>query len=449
LKAGEQHMANVRPRTVRRATAAFLMLAVCGCRGSHDPATPIADSPATEEAHVVVYTQPAERRAIAQTVSALGRCEALPDKLALLAPAVEGQVQTLLVQQGQRITAGQPIIQLDSTLAQADMAEQQAARDSLVAALTLLKSLPRVEEQEASKLAIETAAIAVARAQAVVERLQPLKARGEVAEQQMFEAEQAVKEARIQQQAAEAHYSLLMLGPRPEAVAEAQAKIAAAEQAVKASQAKLELHTIRAPIDGVLESVTCRPGQMVAIGTSIGEIVDDRQVLASAWLPVRDGRLVRDGQSAYVRIASANAAAVAAPQQTQTEVAGCVVFVGRVADAQTGNIPVRVLVDNPQDELLVGQTLAMRIRVDESAPTLAIPVAAIHDEGEGPGVTVVRDGKTVVLHPQLGTPGSGWVAVSNTDLQAGEPVIVQGAYNLPEGTSVTVSATEPGGDEQR
>ena len=33
----------------------------------------------------------------------------------------------------------------------------------------------------------------------------------------------------------------------------------------------------------------------------------------------------------------------------------------------------------------------------------------------------------------------GWIAVLGTDLKAGEPVIVVGAYNLPDGTEVTTS----------
>ena len=49
---------------------------------------------------------------------------------------------------------------------------------------------------------------------------------------------------------------------------------------------------------------------------------------------------------------------------------------------------------------------------------------------------MVRDGKTVVLHPEVGKPGKGWVAVAGTDLKEGEPVIVEGGYNLPEGTAV-------------
>ncbi len=67
-----------------------------------------------------------------------------------------------------------------------------------------------------------------------------------------------------------------------------------------------------------------------------------------------------------------------------------------------------------------------------------MPAAAIFDLGEGPVLNVVRDGKSVALHPRSVTPHGGWVAVSGTDLKAGEPVIVEGGYNLPEDTPVEV-----------
>ena len=41
-----------------------------------------------------------------------------------------------------------------------------------------------------------------------------------------------------------------------------------------------------------------------------------------------------------------------------------------------------------------------------------------------------------MLHPEVGAPHGDWVAVSGTDLKEGESVIVEGGYNLPEGTAV-------------
>ncbi len=107
-----------------------------------------------------------------------------------------------------------------------------------------------------------------------------------------------------------------------------------------------------------------------------------------------------------------------------------------------------ILVDNPDGRLSVGQTMGVTITVAEQSGVLEVPSAAILDQGEGPVLTAVRDGKTVALHPELGTSQAGWVAVSKTDLKEGEPVIVEGGYNLPEGTAVKTEEPKSKNEEE-
>ncbi len=431
-------------------TALVLFLPILGCRHG------AAESTEGDSGQVVVRVVAVERREMAEHVSGLGRCEALPERLAMLTSLIDGRVDTVLIAQGETVTIGQAIVQLDTTVAQADLAEKEAARDSLVAARKLLESLPRPEEQQAAKLAIEDAGIAVARAQSVVDRTRPLRARNDVSEQQMFETEQALAQAKVQQQSAEAAYQVLMLGPRSEAIAEAQAKIDEAQTAVASSQAKLDLHTIAAPIGGVLDSLNCHPGQTLTVGMTVGQVVDSQRVFATAWLPVRAAQRIRPGQSAQVEAdqiaTSADAKAADSDKANDADesashrlaLEGSVVFVGRVVDPQTGNVPVRVAVDNTDSALAIGQIVDVSIAVTKPSDTLAVPLEAVHHTaGEEPLITVVREGVAVVLKPHLGTVSDGWVAVAGTDLQPGEPVIVEGAYNLPEGTAVTIADRSP------
>ena len=121
----------------------------------------------------------------------------MPDHLATLTPAVEGHVHELLVERARTVHKGQPIIELDSPVAEADLAEKTATRDGLKASLALLKSLPRPEERRPNELAVEQAKVAVERAQAIVDNLQPLLARHEISEQQVFDAEKALEAARL------------------------------------------------------------------------------------------------------------------------------------------------------------------------------------------------------------------------------------------------------------
>ena len=231
----------------------------------------------------------------------------------------------------------------------------------------------------------------------------------------------------------------MLIGPRPEAIAEAEGRIKTAAALVAFSQAHLDYHTIRAPIDGVLESLHCHPGETIAIGSPIGEVVDTRQVFAAVWLPSRSALSLRVGQAVIVRHSDSRVPSSDSSDTGEQGMTGKVAFVGRVSDPQTGNLPIRILVDNPEGRLTIGQSIQVSIVVDERKGVLQVPAAAVLDLGEGPVLCVVRDGKSVVLHPEVRTPHQGWIEISGTDLKEGEPVIVEGGYNLPEKTPVKLA----------
>ncbi len=130
-------------RVRRWHTALPLMVALSGCALHGGASAPDEDEPKNGEAHVTVRAEPARTSTLAQTVEGLGRCESLPDRIATLTPAVEGHVHELLVAQGDTVKKGQPIVELDKAVAQADLAEKKATRDGLKASLALLESLPR------------------------------------------------------------------------------------------------------------------------------------------------------------------------------------------------------------------------------------------------------------------------------------------------------------------
>jgi multidrug efflux pump subunit AcrA (membrane-fusion protein) len=423
-----------------------VIVAGCGIYGGSEHKE--AEHSGEQEAHVTVRTAVARRGMLTEVVEGLGRCEALPDHIATLTPAVEGHVHELLVVQGDTVKKGQPIVELDRAVAQADLAEKTATRDGLKASLALLKSIPRPAERRANELAVEQAKVAVEQAKAALDQLRPLRARHEVSEQQIFVAQKALEQATIQQATAEAQLRVMLIGPRPEAIAEAEGKIKTADAQVAFSQAHLDYHTIHAPIDGMLEDLTCHPGQTIAIGSPIGEVVDTRQVYASIWLPSRSASSVQVGLTARVRPGDDHFRVASSTDAAEEAMVGKVTFVGRVADPQTGSLPVRVLVENPQGRLTIGQSVQVSIIVEERKSVLQVPVAAVLDLGEGPVFSVVRDGKSVMLHPEVRTPHQGWMEIAGTDLKEGEAVIIEGGYNLPENTPVAVAQEKADAQEE-
>ena len=112
----------------------LFLVGTIGCESTHETATEGHPEGVTE-ASVTVRTEVSRRGVMSETVEGLGRCEALPDRIATLTPAVEGHVHELFIKQGEQVKKGQPIIALDETVARADLAEKTATRDGLIASL--------------------------------------------------------------------------------------------------------------------------------------------------------------------------------------------------------------------------------------------------------------------------------------------------------------------------
>jgi RND family efflux transporter MFP subunit len=443
----------------------LLVAAPLGCR--HGGGDTEAETGSDDALVLVVHAAAAETRSLEETVDGIGRSEAPPSGLVTLTPALQGHVEAIAANLGDPVHRGDLIVELDTTVAEADVAERQANRDTLKAAWDLLRARPRPEDRRGLEIGVEQAKAVVARAKAAFDRLQPLRARQEVSAAQIYEAEQTLAAAQLQQQSAEAQLELLLAGPRPEAVEEGKARLEAAEGALALARAHLTLHSIRSPIDGVLDSLTCHPGQTVAAGTAIGEIVDTRQLNVVVWLPPQSAARVRVGHAVRLEIAgsapepsTAEAATGEpgveatgdAPDEADTTAAGAlgkVASIGRMVDPQTGNLPIRVLVDNADGRIAVGQTLGVTIVVHHRIDELVVPSMALVDLGEGPLLLVVREGKVVQLHPTSVATHGTWTIVSGTDLEPGELVVVEGGFNLPEGTPVQVKTDPPSVAEAR
>ena len=234
----------------------------------------------------------------------------------------------------------------------------------------------------------------------------------------------------------------------PGSAAPSPAALAAAETEVALARTRLELHTIRSPIDGVVDRIACKLGQTLAmnvgsslaVGLPVGEVVDVRELEAVVSLPTFEASRVHVGQTATV-------VACHVPHGQKNgkspAVSGKVVFVGQVVDSQTGNLPVRIFIDNAAGRFAVGATVAASITVREKAQALVVLAAAVDDLGRGPRLRVVRQGLSFLLRPRLGLKNKTWVEVEGTNLAPGEPVIVEGGYNLPDGTPVVGQSKPP------
>ena len=209
------------------------------------------------------------------------------------------------------------------------------------------------------------------------------------------------------------------------------------------------MSTLKSPIAGELDSLNCQLGQTLSPGTAIGEVVDIGKLAVVVWLPSRDASRIAVGQTAHVSCGAlaetpkpaADADDDEAPPDDNSA-AGAVTFVGHIADPQTGNLPVQIVMENSEGRFAVGQVVSVDITVNEKTDVLAAPIAALFDVGDGTVIDIIRDGKSVKVQPDLGIRDKHWVEIAGVDIKeppkASELAIVEGGYNLPDGTAVKV-----------
>jgi multidrug efflux system membrane fusion protein len=303
------------------------------------------------------------------------------ESLITIRTRVDGQIERILVQEGQMVTRGQPLIALDSRLNRALLAQQEAqlARDQAIAA------------------------------RAEADRVRYSSLRGEsFASQQRFEQAQADAAA-------------------------AAAVVRGTEALIAQTRLNIEFATITAEIDGRLGAIPLRAGNFVrqAENTAITTLTQVDPILVQfsvpeRWLP--DIKAAMAGQGIRVRAQSEGDAAGPAM--------GEVVFVDSAVDVATGTILMKARFANTGLRLWPGQYVGVTMvpRVEENAITVA--AAAVQSGQAGRYLFVVGpDGTAQKREVQL-VRGAGLRAVIRGQVAAGERVIVDGAQRVTQGSAV-------------
>jgi len=170
-----------------------------------------------------------------------------------------GRVATLFVREGELLTNGQCIVELEAS-------ELTAARAEAAATLEELQAGPRKQEIAASKHDWEAQTAELQLARSEDKRMARLFEQKTVAEDERDRA--ATRAATLEKSvaAAKSRYDLLLAGTRPERVAQAQAKL---EQL----DAQLREMRISAPTNCVLETLHIKVGDVLAPNREIATLL--------------------------------------------------------------------------------------------------------------------------------------------------------------------------------
>jgi RND family efflux transporter MFP subunit len=293
-------------------------------------------------------------------------------------PQVDGIVTRIFVKSGDRVRAGQPLVQIDP--------DKQAAS---------------VASLEAARVARE-ADVAYARQQ--LDRMQTLVEAGAVSRQELEQAQTAHETA--------------------------QAQLNAIQQQIRQGRVELQYYRVTAPTAGVVGDIPVRAGDRVTTSTEITTVDQAQGLEAYINVPVEQARDLRVGLP--VDLLDSNGAVIVTTPVT---------FVATRADDETQSVLAKSQLRERQPTLRVMQYVRARI-IWSNTPQLTVPVVAVSRMAGQYFVFVAEAGEqgTVARQKPI-TVGeiAGEDYVVRGGLKPGERVIVSNLQKIGDGAPVKPS----------
>jgi HlyD family secretion protein len=223
-----------------------------------------------------------------------------------IAPPEPGLVTAVAVDVGDRVRAGQVLLQLDDRALQAELALSRAALEVARQELARLQAMPRQEDLPPLKAALDRAEAQLANARNDRAMIAQLHARQAATDFEMRRAELAEQEAAARRDEAQAQLDRLRAGPWSADLAVARAAVQRAEADLAAIQSRIDRLVVRCPIDGVVLKRFVEPGEYCSPAEGPAMQVGDLSSLhVRAQVDERDVPLLRPGARAVALTVSA------------------------------------------------------------------------------------------------------------------------------------------------
>ena len=291
-------------------------------------------------------------------------------------PQVEGIVRRIFVTAGDRVRAGQPLVQIDPEKQQASVTTWQSTRVAREAEVAFAKQ----------QLA----------------RMETLLDAGAVSRAELEQAQTAYQTA--------------------------QAQLSALESQIRESQVELQYYRVTAPASGTVGDIPVRQGDRVTTSTPITTIDGGEGLEAYIDVPLERATGLRPGLPVELLDSAGQVAAV-----------NPITFVAPRADDRTQSVLAKSTLRNVPPGARVEQYIRARI-VWSSAPALAVPVVAVNRVSGQYFVFVAEQGQGgFVARQKPITVGEvvGEDYVVKAGLQAGQRVIVSNVQKLGDGAPVS------------
>jgi multidrug efflux pump subunit AcrA (membrane-fusion protein) len=362
-----------------------------------------------------------------------------PREQASVASRVTARILKLNAKKGDYVKAGQPLASLENRdiIAQRDSA--RAAVTDAEASLQKVKSgtLPAEIERARGQVTITRAALN--QAQKNYDRRKDLFDKGAIPQRDLLLSETELAQAKASYETAQRSLELLEKQSGERDIQIAQSQIDQAKARLAEINAQLEFTEIRSPFVGVITEQMMYPGDMAKPDAPIFTVMDLSTAVARAQVPEAEGGKVRQGQSCSFTPADARDASFT----------GRVSVINQAVDPQRRTVEVWCEIPNGGHKLRGGVFGSLSMTTGSIAQSVVAPVSAVQfAEGSKKGVVMVVDDKNIAhaIEVETGEVIEGKARIVD-GLKGGETVIIEGGYNLPDGTQVR-NREEKGKDEK-
>ncbi|WP_437565314.1 HlyD family secretion protein [Sorangium sp. So ce542] len=267
------------------------------------------------------WTRPAARRALGPCLAALLLCAlaVIPYPLYVTEPCVvlpflrvevrahvEGLVAEILVDEGDRVRAGDVIARLDAHDADTALLRAHAEVERRRANLAKVRAGARQEEIDQARAAVAAREHDVQFAEIEAKRRSDLFAAQLETAERRDSARRDLAVKRKDLAMAQAELRLLLAGSRQEEVDAAVAELDLARIELQNLERRRELLTIVAPSDGIVVTPRLRErvAQSVRAGDTLCEVEDLRKARVEIFVPEREMDVVALGQPTTVKVQS-------------------------------------------------------------------------------------------------------------------------------------------------
>jgi multidrug efflux pump subunit AcrA (membrane-fusion protein) len=322
---------------------------------------------------------------------------------------LQGRVLAVAVREGDRVTKGQLLAEIDSTEIQAVLSRLEAEQRAQGASASAVARGARHEERSAADAELRAAEAALALAEDRARRTERLRASGVEGEQAAFESQRQLDMARATVEQARAGRALAFSGGRAEDVSAARDRARAAQAAVTEAREKLQHSRVVAPISGVVLVRRIDEGDVVtaALGSeALFEIADPDHTEVALEIEEPDAMSVGEGQPVTLTepgglrpVAHGRVVRLSPRLGRRTIGLG----EGRVrADTQVRTVWVRT---DETSALLIGRRVEGRVELPEKEVAARVPRSAVR----------VKEGRAVVEldHGFFGTTQSVTLGIAD------------------------------------